>query len=94
MNDSEWKLLHGFAAMLENVDRKGGAVDVPEGARTVSFTLSDTFVTRISMALREISGELMTLNKTNTEQAAALETLRNQVNLLTDPQIIIPGRPQ
>ncbi len=42
------------------------------------------------MAMRQASGELMTLNKTNTEQAAALETMREQINMITDPKIIVP----
>jgi len=90
MNDDEWKLIHGFAAMIEGADRKGAPVDQPEGSRTVSIKLTDTFAIRVSMAMRQAAGELIALNKTNTEQAAALETLRNQVNLLTDPKIIIP----
>lgn len=92
MNDAEWKLIHGFAALIEETERKGAPVDQPEGARTVTFTLSDTFALRVTMAMRQAAGELMTLNKTNIEQAEALESLRNQVNMITDPKIIIPGR--
>jgi len=90
MNEAEWKLIHGFAALIEETERKGAPMDQPEGARTVRFKLSDTFAIRVTMAMRQVAGDLMTLNKTNAEQADALESLRNQVNMITDPKILVP----
>jgi hypothetical protein len=90
MTEGEWKLIHGFAAMIEGAERKGAPIDLPEGARTVSFTLSDTMATRVTMAMRQAAGEIESLQETKAEQAEALESLRNQVNLITDPKIVIP----
>ncbi len=93
MNELEWQLIHGFAAMIEKQPREGALIDMPEGARTLKFTLSDTFANRITMAMRQCAGELERQLETITDQAIALEALRNQVNLITEPQIIIPGNP-
>lgn len=84
MTPDEWKVLHGFAAMLEQQPRIGAPVDQPEGSRVIKITLSDTFTERLSMALRQVSGQL-------EEQHTALEALRHQVDMLTEPQIILPG---
>ena len=92
MDEGEWKVLHGFAAMLDSQPRKGAPVDVPEGARMLSLKISDTFAIRLSMALRQCSGQLETLEATTASQAEDLELLRNQINLLTDPKIIVPRR--
>lgn len=92
MNETEWKLIHGFAAMIEKAERTGALVDVPEGARIVKITLSDTFAERVTMAMRQVAGQISALEELNTEHKAALEALRNQINKLTDPKIIVPRR--
>ena len=81
MSPEEWKQIHGLAAMIEGAPRSGAPIDMPEGARLVKFTLSDTLATRITMAMRQCSGELAeleALRTTNKEQADALEILRNR----------------
>jgi len=92
LTEDEIKILHGFAAMLDKCERQGGPIDMPEGARTIKCRLSDTFAHQVSMALRKCTGTITALEATVAEQAEGLEALRNQVNLITDPKIIIPGR--
>ena len=90
MDAAKWKQLHGFAAMLEQAPRSGAPVDMPEGARVVKITISDTFAQKLGMSLREASGRLIELEETVAEQREALEALRGQIELATEPQLILP----